>query len=217
LGAALLAEVFEKAVHHLLAAALSRPHQSPTGVIHDQREVALPSAPADLIDADTVQPIQAVLVARGLLHHAGDDPADRFPVQPHQLAAGLQGALRRKPGHLILEAPQIAAAMASPRDLRDHHPVLAAGDPRCGRFDEEAGVADIQTAPAPTALTLVVEGTAATADRAPLPLVALRAHVRHQAAVRFLDQALQHAMYHTQAAQPYTPTRHVVCLPTRFD
>jgi len=90
--------------------------------------------------------------------------------------------------------------------------VLSAGDPRCPRFDEEAGEADIETAPATAAVALVVEGTAATADRAPLPLTAFRAHVRHQAAVGFLDQALQHAVHHTEDPQPYTATRHVVCL-----
>jgi len=139
-------------------------------------------------------------------------PAYRLPIQPHQLAAGLLRALGRQPGHLILERPQVAAAVARPRHLGDYHPVLSAGDPRCPRFDEEAGEADIETAPATAAVALVVEGTAATADRAPLPLTAFRAHVRHQAAVRFLDQTLQHAVHHTEDPQPYTATRHVVCL-----
>src|SRR5205823_364724 len=39
-----------------------------------------------------------------------------------------------------------------------------------------------------------------------------RAHVRRHAAVGFLDQALQHAVHHTEDPQPYTTTRHVVCL-----
>ena len=103
--------------------------------------------------------------------------------------------------------------MARPRHLGDHHPVHLAGDPWCRRFQEEAGEADIETAPATAALALVVERTAATADPTSLPLAAFRAHMRHQAAVGFLDQALQHAVHHTEDPQPYTATRHVVCLP----
>src|SRR5262249_41791458 len=148
-----------------------------------------------------------------LLHHAGDDPPHRLPVEPHQLAAGLLRALRRQPGHLILERPHITAAVASPRHADDHHPVRLAGHPWRVRFDEQAGEADIETAPATATLALVIEGTAVTADPTPLPLAAFRAHVRHQAAVRFLDQALQHAVHHTEDPHPYTATRHVVSLP----
>src|SRR5713226_2878364 len=140
-------------------------------------------------------------------------PAYRLPVEPHQLAAGLLRALGRQPGHLILERPQVAAAVARPRHLGDHHPVHVAGDPWCRRFQEEAAEADIETAPATAALALVVERIAVTADPTSLPLAAFRAHMRHQAAVGFLDQALQHAVHHTEDPQPYTATRHVVCLP----
>ena len=35
-------------------------------------------------------------------------------------------------------------------------------------------------------------------------------HVGDDAPVGFLDQALQHAVFHTQNPEPYTPTRHVV-------
>ena len=213
LGAALLAEPVKEAVHHFPTATLRRPHQPARDVIDDQRQVALASTPADLVDADALQPIQAVVAARGLLHHAGDDPAHRLPVQPHELAAGLLRALRRQPGHLILEGAQVAAAVARPRHPGSHHAVLAAGDPRCRGFDQEAGVADVQATPAAATLALVVERTATATDPTPLPLAAVRAHVCHDAAVSFLDQLLQHAVYHTQDPEPYTPTRHVVSLP----
>src|SRR5439155_22860949 len=49
LGAPLRAEQLEEAVHHLATAALSRPDQPATGMIDDQREIALPFAPADLV------------------------------------------------------------------------------------------------------------------------------------------------------------------------
>jgi len=100
--------------------------------------------------------------------------------------------------------------MARPRDSGDHHPVLAAADPWCRRLYTEAGVAKIEATPPTTPRALVVERTAATADRAPLPLAAFRAYVRHHAAISFLDQALQHTVHYTQNAEPYTPTRHVV-------
>src|SRR5438552_15413508 len=60
LGAPLRAEQLEEAVHHLATAALSRPDQPATGMIDDEREIALPFEPADLVDADAFQPVQAV-------------------------------------------------------------------------------------------------------------------------------------------------------------
>jgi len=45
-----------------------------------------------------------------------------------------------------------------------------------------------------------------------LPLAAFRAHVGDDAPVGLLHQAFQHAVYHTQNPEPYTPTRHVVSL-----
>src|SRR5207245_8575558 len=143
-------------------------------------------------------------------HHAADDPAHRLPVQPHQLATGLLRALRRQPRDLILEGPQVAAAVARPRHPGSHHAVLAAGDPRCRGFDAEAREANIQATPAAATLTLVVQRTATATDPAPLPLATLRAHVRHDAAVGLLAQALQHAGHLPAAAQPYPATRRVV-------
>ena len=163
LGAALWAELLEEALHHFLAATFGGPDQPTSDVIDDQRHVALAATPTDLVDADALQAVQSIVTPRGLLHHAGDDPAHRLPVQPHQLAARLLRALRRQPGDLILEGAQEAAAMARPGHSGDHHPVLAAADAWCRRLHIEAGVAQIETAPPATALALVVQRT--TADR----------------------------------------------------
>src|SRR5260370_262795 len=48
LGAALVAEQLEEALDHFLAAAFGGPDQPTRDVIDDQRQVALPSTPADL-------------------------------------------------------------------------------------------------------------------------------------------------------------------------
>src|ERR1700674_5564234 len=104
LGAALWAELLEEALDHFLAAAFGGPDQPTRDVIDDQRQVALHSKPTDLVDADALQVIHSDVTPRGLLHHTSDDPAYRFPVQSHQLAAGLLRALCRQPGDLILEA-----------------------------------------------------------------------------------------------------------------
>ena len=92
----------------------------------------------------------------------------------------------------------------------DHHPVLATADAWCGCFHIEAGVAKIEATPPAPPLTLIVEWTTLTADPTPLPLAAFRAHVGDDTPVGFLDQALQHTVHHTQNAEPYTPTRHIV-------
>src|SRR5438105_614388 len=102
--------------------------------------------------------------------------------------------------------------MARPRHAGDQHPVLAAADPWCRRLHQEAGVAKIEATPSATSLALVVQRTAPTADGTPLPLAAFGPHVRHHVAISFLDQVLQHTIVHTQDAEPYTPTRHVVGL-----
>ena len=216
LCAALWAELLEEARHHLLAAASGGPDQPTTHVIDGQRHVASATTPADLVDADALQPVQPIVRARGLLHHAGDDPAHCLPVQPHQLATRFLRALRRQPGDLILERTQEAAAVARPGHSGDHHAVLATPDAGCRCLHDKAGGAQIQTAPPATALALIVEGTPLTADATPLSLAAFGAHVSYDTPVGFLDQALQHAVYHTQNPEPYTPTRHVVPL-SRID
>lgn len=63
-------------------------------------------------------------------------------------------------------------------------PKHAAVNPPCRRFDEEAGVPDIQAAPVPTPLALVVERTPATTNRAPLSLASFRPHVGHHTTLR---------------------------------
>jgi hypothetical protein len=87
--------------------------------------------------------------------------------------------------------------MARPGHSRDHHAVFAAADAGCRRLDTEAGVAQIEATPPATALTLVIQRTAPAADSTLLPVAALGAHMCYDASVGFLDQALQHAVYHT--------------------
>lgn len=60
--AALGAELLEEALHHTLAATLGRPHQTAGRVIDHQGQVALPAAPADLVDADALESVQTVVV-----------------------------------------------------------------------------------------------------------------------------------------------------------
>ena len=139
LGTALWAKVLEEALHHFLAAAFGRPDQPTPDVIDDQCHVALASTPTDLVDADALQAVQTVVRPRGLLHHAGDDPAHRLPVQPHQLAARFLRALRRQPGDLILEGTQKAATMARPGHSGDHHAVLATADAGCRCLHDRSG------------------------------------------------------------------------------
>jgi hypothetical protein len=98
---------------------------------------------------------------------------------------------------LILEGTQEAAAMARPGHSGDHHAVLAAADTSCRCLHQEAGGAQIQATPPAAPLALIVEWTTLTADPTPLPLAAFRAHMGDDAPVGFLDQVLQHAVFHT--------------------
>src|SRR3954453_7680319 len=102
--------------------------------------------------------------------------------------------------------------MTRPGHSRDHHAVPATADAGGCRLHIEAGVAKIETAPPTPALALIIEWTPLTADPTPLPLAAFGTHVGYDTPVGFLDQALQHAVHHTQNPEPYTPTRHVVSL-----
>src|SRR4029453_5678030 len=102
--------------------------------------------------------------------------------------------------------------MARPGHSGDHHAVLATTDARRRRLHQEARRAQVETTPPAAPLALIVKWTTLTADPTPLPLAAFRAHMGDDAPVGFLDQALQHAVFHTQNPEPYTPTRHVVSL-----
>ncbi len=76
----------------------------------------------------------------------------------------------------------------------------------------EAGVAEVEAAPAAATGTLVVELAPAAADSAAVALVPGRSHLRYQASVHLLNHAFQDRANQTQDAQPYTATRHVVSL-----
>jgi hypothetical protein len=69
LGAALLAEPFKEGVHHFPTATLRRPYQPARDVIDDQRQVALASTPADLVEDRFILPL--LQVVSGLLSSAG--------------------------------------------------------------------------------------------------------------------------------------------------
>jgi len=61
LCAALWAELVEEALDHLLAAAFGGPDQPARDVIDDQRQVALPSTPTDLVKDRFILPLLQVI------------------------------------------------------------------------------------------------------------------------------------------------------------
>ena len=103
---ALGAELVEEPEHGLLVAALARPDQPAAVVVDDDGDVPLSLAEGELVDPDPGQPLERVTLPDAFVGDDPlDDPADRVPADPHQLADRRLRAVRRKPRHLLLERP----------------------------------------------------------------------------------------------------------------
>ena len=126
---ALGAELVEEPEHGLLVAALARPDEPAAVVVDDDGDVPLSLAEGELVDPDPGQPLERVTLPDAFVGDDPlDDPADRVPADPHQLADRRLRTVRRKPRHLLLEHPREPAPMPRPPDAGDDHAMLPAQD-----------------------------------------------------------------------------------------
>ncbi len=93
--------------------------------------------------------------------------------------------------------------MTSPRHRGDHHPVLAAGHPRCAGLKHSADHAQVQRPPAATPCPSVVTRAAATTHPAPVPLSLGGPYVGDQQIGVLVElNTLDHGLLDAQQAPP---------------
>jgi hypothetical protein len=112
--AARLAEGVEEAAKRGRVMAGGGPHQPPGVVVDHHRQVSVALLVRHLIDADPLQPGQAVPAGLGVGDNAGDDAPDRRPGHPQQLTDRLLGGVDRQPGGGVVERTGVPGPMARP-------------------------------------------------------------------------------------------------------
>jgi hypothetical protein len=211
LARAVLAERVEEAVQRGLVMAGRGPDQ-PAGVVVDHhRQVAVPLAVGDLVDADAAQPLQAVDVRPGLLCDAREHPADGAPGHPQQFGDRHPGSVDRQPRRGVLERAGEAGAVACPGHGRHDHAVAAATHPRRLGLQERLHYPEVQRAPASAPLAVVVARAASTADTAPAALTAGRPHQGDDGRCFLVERhMLDHGVLDAEQPRPYPLEPHAV-------
>ena len=184
-------------------------------VDHDG-DVALPLAERELVDPDPSQPLKRVTLTEPFVGDDPlDDPPDRVPADPHQLAHRGLGAVRRKPRHLLLERPGEPALMPRPAHPHDHDPVAAALDPGRLRLDERLRRPEIKRPPTPDSVPTVIAGRPTAAHPAPRRVPLPRPNP-HDKRVVIDDDRLHNSTVHTHEPRQYPVPAHAATrLPTR--
>ena len=118
----------EERLQRLGTAPLAGPHHPPTVMIDDHCQVVVPFAVAELIDADSLQPVKARRVQLPR-HHPLDDAADRLPRDGHQTTDRRAVHRLRQIRHQLLARRRESAAARRPRHLFDPHPAVTARHP----------------------------------------------------------------------------------------
>ena len=136
-------------------------------MVDDHGQVFVAALVGDLVDTDPPQPGEGVDRGSGLIPDPGDDRADRAPGDPHQLHDRSLGALCRQPGDLLVEGVGVTGTVAGPRNLGDHHPVLATADTRRVGLEEDHHLTEVQTAPSAPSRALVIPDRPALTPAAP--------------------------------------------------
>ena len=192
LGAALGTELIEELAQRLLVTPGGHPHQPARVVVEHHRHVFVPLAVAQLVNADAPQAAEEVGVLARILADALDDPPDRLPRNPHQLAHRGLVRVHGQPGALVLEVQREPAAGPRPGHVLHHHTVLLALHPRHLGFQVRLHRAEIQRTPLPPARAVVVPPASPMADRASAPVAFLCPHVRHECTRSLVELPLLH-------------------------
>ncbi len=137
-------------------------------MVDDAGEVALAAAVGDLVDADSDQAGEAVLV-EVLGDDTRDDLADGVPAHPQQAGDRGLGHLLRQPRDDVFEVTRVMSARARPRHgLGPDDAAVRAAQQAQLALDHAARRAEIQVAPALDAAVMH--------DQARARLPAARAH-----------------------------------------
>jgi hypothetical protein len=168
----------------------------------ERRFSVVPSA--DLPDASQGRTCRA-----GLRTHALHDCTHRSPSHAYQTRQRRLVRAHRQPRDGVLERRSEAAAVARPRNLRDHDAVLGALHARRLCLDECTHHPNVVRSPSARSRAGVVPRTTCCTVRAPLPMLAPRPHANHQPDSILLAHILDHAALDTQRASQHLCAAHL--------
>jgi hypothetical protein len=152
--AALGPEPVEEALERQPAIAVADPDHPPRVVAHHHGEVAVRLGPADLIDPDAHQPVEAVAAGARLAHHAGGDATDARPGDAQVARDHRGGGALGQPGTGVLEGPREARPRAGEGHRLGAHPAAGTAQARQPAAQLDAGAAQIEMAIARQAMVV---------------------------------------------------------------
>ena len=213
LFAALLPERVEEREHRPAVTAGRGPHQPAGVVVHDDGQVSLSLAVADLVNPDPPQPVQEIHVSDGLGSDPLEDRADRPPRDAHQLRHGALRRVHRQPRDLILERAREPRVMPRPRHRADHDTVAPARHPRRPRLNERERRPEVQRTPAPASLAEIETRRSAPAHTTTIPLPPIRPNAHDHPSLAAEPHILDHRSSQPEQPRPYPDTAHAASPP----
>ena len=160
------------------------PHQPAGRVVNHARQVAVPLAVGDFVDADPRQSREQVVGVAAIGDHPGHDRRHGAPGDPQQHREHAQCGVRGQPRAGVLERPGVFGARPRPRHMRDHHAIFWAFHARhrglqirlCGPHIQGPPPPDPVPVPAPR----VIPRTPLPTPRTTARLRRLGPHRQHQ-------------------------------------
>jgi hypothetical protein len=162
------AELVEERLECLGILAALGPDDALARVVDDDRDVLVVASVRQLIDPDVRQVVEFV-ADLAACDHALEDVADRDPADAQQVAdRRLVAALGEAP-NVVLERPREPRAGLGPRDLLHLDATSWALDPTDVVAQMQQHPADVEMAPAATAISVVARTALPAARAAPAP------------------------------------------------
>ncbi len=174
----------EEPAQDLDLASFPGPNDPATLVVHDQGDVLVSAAIADLIDTDQAQTVQASFV-QGLVDDPADDPMHRAPGDPEIAGHGRQVGFLSQPGNLPLEGIGESAPVGRPGHRLGRGAAMPADEAGDASSQKCLHPPQIQMPPMANGIVLDSQQWTGTASTSPGPLSA--DHVDDQVASLALD------------------------------
>lgn len=187
-------------------------------MVHEHRQVAVPTLVADLIDPDAAKAREGIVCGLAVGNGALDDRPDGPPGDPHKLAHRRLGRVGDEPGDLVVEVPRVTCTVTGEGDLSHGRPMLGAGHPRRVSLEGALERPEVEAAPSAPALALVIAGRSHPAAPAAPPRRLAGTHVDDDLARLLVDlHVLDHdAPVDTEHPPPYVGSEQRRSPPPRF-
>lgn len=207
-GRALGPKLVEEAMEVRLVAPRACP-QKPAGVVIDNdRQVAVPSPIAHVVNPDAPDAFKGVMAPESFRGDSLNNRANASPGDAQQRRHGRLVGSRHEPCGDVLEGPGRPSPRPSPGNMGYDDAMLGAAHTWCIGFDIRFDQADVGCSPAPTAPALVVAWARSLTLPAATGLSGLRPYVDHKVAFTLTLKTLNDGPLDAEQARPYAETAH---------